>query len=396
MRMMKKILGLVLAGAMVLSMAACGNDGASGSASGDGSQSADGTVFKIGSIGPTTGDNAIYGNAVKNGIQQAVDEINAEGGINGVKIEYQFQDDESDAEKSVNAYNTLKDWGMQMLVGTVTSTPCEAVVTKTHEDNMFHFTPSSTSVNAIQYDNAFRMCFSDPNQGKASADYIADNGLATKIAIIYNSSDTYSSGITDTFVKTAEEKGLEIVSKEAFTADSNKDFSVQLQKAKDAGAELLFLPIYYTEASLILAQADKIGYKPVVFGCDGFDGLLAVENFDQSLAEGVMFLTPFSADSTDKQTQNFVSKFTENFGGTPNQFAADAYDCVYVIKVAAEKAGITPSMSASEICDAMKTAMTEISYDGLTGSQISWGADGEPEKAPIVVKVENGAYTILK
>ena len=393
---MKKILGLVLAGAMVLSMAACGNDGASGSASGDGSQSADGTVFKIGSIGPTTGDNAIYGNAVKNGIQQAVDEINAEGGINGVKIEYQFQDDESDAEKSVNAYNTLKDWGMQMLVGTVTSTPCEAVVTKTHEDNMFHFTPSSTSVNAIQYDNAFRMCFSDPNQGKASADYIADNGLATKIAIIYNSSDTYSSGITDTFVKTAEEKGLEIVSKEAFTADSNKDFSVQLQKAKDAGAELLFLPIYYTEASLILAQADKIGYKPVVFGCDGFDGLLAVENFDQSLAEGVMFLTPFSADSTDKQTQNFVSKFTENFGGTPNQFAADAYDCVYVIKVAAEKAGITPSMSASEICDAMKTAMTEISYDGLTGSQISWGADGEPEKAPIVVKVENGAYTILK
>lgn len=393
---MKKILGLVLAGAMILSMAACGNDGASGSASGDGSQSADGTVFKIGSIGPTTGDNAIYGNAVKNGIQQAVDEINAEGGINGVKIEYQFQDDESDAEKSVNAYNTLKDWGMQMLVGTVTSTPCEAVVTKTHEDNMFHFTPSSTSVNAIQYDNAFRMCFSDPNQGKASANYIADNGLATKIAIIYNSSDTYSSGITDTFVKTAEEKGLEIVSKEAFTADSNKDFSVQLQKAKDAGAELLFLPIYYTEASLILAQADKIGYEPVVFGCDGFDGLLAVENFDQSLAEGVMFLTPFSADSTDKQTQNFVSKFTENFGGTPNQFAADAYDCVYVIKAAAEKAGITPSMSASEICDAMKTAMTEISYDGLTGSQISWGADGEPEKAPIVVKVENGAYTILK
>lgn len=391
---MKKILGLVLAGAMVLSMAACGNGGASGDASGSGAE--DGTVFKIGGIGPTTGDNAIYGNAVKNGIQQAVDEINAEGGINGVKIEYQFQDDESDAEKSVNAYNTLKDWGMQMLVGTVTSTPCEAVVTKTHEDNMFQFTPSSTSVNAIQYENAFRMCFSDPNQGKASADYIADNGLATKIAIIYNSSDTYSSGITDTFVKTAGEKGLEIVSKEAFTADSNKDFSVQLQKAKDAGAELLFLPIYYTETSLILAQAEKIGYEPIIFGCDGFDGLLAVENFDQSLAEDVMFLTPFSADSTDELTQKFVSKFTENFGGTPNQFAADAYDCVYIIKLAAEKAGITPSMSASEICDAMKTAMTEISYDGLTGSQISWGADGEPEKAPIVVKVENGAYTILK
>lgn len=178
------------------------------------------------------------------------------------------------------------------------------------------------------------------------------------------------------------------MSKEAFTADSNKDFSVQLQKAKDAGAELLFLPIYYTEASLILAQADKIGYEPVVFGCDGFDGLLAVENFDQSLAEGVMFLTPFSADSTDELTQNFVSKFTENFGGTPNQFAADAYDCVYVIKAAAEKAGITPSMSASEICDAMKTAMTEISYDGLTGSQISWGATENRKKRRLLLRLK--------
>lgn len=387
---MKKAVGLVLAGAMVLSLAACGQ-GSDG-----GSDASDSTVFKIGGIGPVTGDNAIYGNAVKNGIDQAIKEINEGGGINGVKLEFNYQDDESDAEKAVNAYNTLRDWGMDILIGTVTSTPCEAVVAKTSQDNVFHFTPSATSLNSIQYDNAFRMCFSDPSQGTASADYIADNGLAKKIGIIYDSSTTYSSGIADAFVKEAEVKGLEVVSKEAFTADSNKDFSVQIQKAKDAGAELLFLPMYYTEASLILAQADKVGYNPLVFGSDGFDGLLDVENFDKSLAEGIMFLTPFSVNAEDEMTQNFVKDFETNYGGTPNQFAADAYDCVYVLKQAGEKAGIKPDMSESEICDALKTAITEIEFTGLTGSGIKWGADGEPQKAPIVVKVAGGEYEILK
>lgn len=386
---MKKTIGLVLAGAMVLSLAACGQGNG-------GSAQDDGTTFRIGGIGPLTGNNAIYGNAVMNGAQMAVDEINADGGINGVQLEFDFQDDESDAERAVNAYNQLKDWGMDMLVGTVTSSPCEAVVARSNEDNMFQITPSATSVNSIQYENAFRMCFSDPSQGTASADYIAENGLASKIGIIYDSSDTYSSGIASAFESEAQAKGLEIVSKEAFTGESNTDFSVQLQKAKDAGAELLFLPIYYTQTALILAQADTIGFEPLIFGSDGFDGILDVDNFDKSLAEGVMFLTPFSTNSTDELTQNFVQKYEEQFGGTPNQFAADAYDSVYVIKQAAEQAGLTADMSASEMCDALKTAMTEISFTGLTGKDIQWGADGEPQKAPIVVQVENGEYQILQ
>ena len=386
---MKKTIGLVLAGAMVLSLAACGQGNG-------GSAQDDGTTFRIGGIGPLTGNNAIYGNAVMNGAQMAVDEINADGGINGVQLEFDFQDDESDAERAVNAYNQLKDWGMDMLVGTVTSSPCEAVVARSNEDNMFQITPSATSVNSIQYENAFRMCFSDPSQGTASADYIAENGLASKIGIIYDSSDTYSSGIASAFESEAQAKGLEIVSKEAFTSESNTDFSVQLQKAKDAGAELLFLPIYYTQTALILAQADTIGFEPLIFGSDGFDGILDVDNFDKSLAEGVMFLTPFSTNSTDELTQNFVQKYEEQFGGTPNQFAADAYDSVYVIKQAAEQAGLTADMSASEMCDALKTAMTEISFTGLTGKDIQWGADGEPQKAPIVVQVENGEYQILQ
>ena len=389
MKMIKRVGSIALAAAMVVSLAACGG-------SSDKKEASSSDTFKIGGIGPTTGDAAIYGTAVQNGIQLAVDEINEAGGINGKQIEYKFEDDQSDSEKSLNAYNNLKDWGMQMLVGTVTSTPCTAVVEETQADNMFQLTPSATAENSIQYENAFRMCFSDPNQGTASADYIADNGIATKIAVIYNSSDTYSTGIYQKFAEEAKNKGLDVVAAEAFTADQNKDFSVQIQKAKDAGAELVFLPIYYQEASLILAQANKAGFTPKYFGCDGMDGLLALEGFDTSLAEGVMFLTPFTADAEDEETQTFVSNFKDKFGETPIQFAADAYDCVYVIKAVAEKAEITPDMSTSEICDALKTAMTEITYDGLTGKQITWGADGEPTKLPTVVVVEGGKYKVLE
>lgn len=391
MKMWKKAASLALASALVVSLAACGSkDGGSNSGS------SDSDVFMIGGIGPTTGDNAIYGTAVENGIQLAVDEINADGGINGYQIEYQFEDDQSDSEKSVNAYNTLKDWGMQMLVGTVTSTPCVAVVEESHADNMFQLTPSATTVEAVQYDNAFRMCFSDPSQGTVSADYIADNNIASKIAIIYDSSDTYSTGIYQSFAAEAEERGLEVVTAQAFTADSSTDFSVQIQKAKDSGAELVFLPIYYQEASLILAQAERAGFTPKWFGVDGMDGILNVDGFDGSLAEGLMFLTPFTPDAEDEATQTFVANYEAEFGDTPIQFAADAYDCMYVIKAAAEQADITPDMSVSDMCDAMKTAMTEITIDGLTGKQITWSEDGEPSKEPTVVVIENGAYTVLQ
>ena len=392
MKMMKKAASLALASALVVSLAACGSNGGNG---GSDSGSTGSDTFMIGGIGPTTGDNALYGTAVMNGIQLAVDEINEAGGINGYQISYQFEDDQSDPEKSVNAYNTLKDWGMQMLVGTVTSAPCVAVVEETHADNMFQFTPSATSVESIQYDNAFRMCFSDPSQGSVSADYIADNSLASKVAVIYNSSDTYSTGIYQSFATEAQTRGLEIVSAEAYTSDSNSDFSVQIQKAKDAGAELVFLPIYYSDASLILAQADRVGFDPIWFGVDGMDGILGVDGFDTALAEGVMFLTPFTPTSDDEAVQKFVASYEEEFGSTPIQFAADAYDCMYVLKDAIEQADITPDMSISDICDAMKTAMTQVTYDGVTGKQISWGEDGEPSKEPTVVQITNGEYTVL-
>ncbi len=412
---MKKLLSLAMATILAFSVAACGSkapadteETTTGEAAettegaetdSEGAEDTEGTgtaaeggVLKIGGIGPITGGAAVYGMAVMNAANLAVDEINAAGGINGMQVEFQFEDDEHDAEKSVNAYNTLKDWGMQVLMGTVTSTPCTAVVAKSAEDTLFHLTPSGSAVESIAQPNAFRVCFSDPNQGAASAQYIGENGIATKVAVIYDSSDVYSTGIYEKFSAEAANQGIEIVAAEAFTADSKTDFSVQLQKAKEAAAELVFLPIYYTEASIILTQANGMGFEPIFFGCDGLDGILAVDNFDTALAEGVMLLTPFAADADDEATKSFVTAYQEAYGEIPNQFAADAYDAIYIIKAAAEQAGVTADMSVSDMCEAMKVAMTQITVDGLTGTGITWSEDGEPSKSPKAVVITDGAY----
>ena len=390
---MKKFISVMLVAAMaVTALTGCGSNSGS-------SSKKDADKYYIGGIGPTTGATAIYGTAVKNGAQIAVDEINAAGGINGKQIEYRFEDDQNDAEKAVNAYNTLKDWGMQMLVGTTTTAPCIAVAGKTASDNVFQITPSASSPDVLSSGNGnvFQVCFTDPNQGVASAQYIAENKLATKIGIIYDSSDVYSSGIEEKFEAEAKTQGLNIVSKAAFTADSKTDFGTQLQKTKDAGADLLFLPIYYQEASIILKQADTMGYKPKFFGVDGMDGILTVENFDTKLAEDVMLLTPFAADAKDKTVQNFVKTYKEKYKDTPNQFAADSYDAVYALKAAIEESKATTDMSASDMCDALKGAMTKIKMQGLTGGKdgLTWNESGEVTKSPKAVIIKNGAYKAM-
>lgn len=408
--MKKRFLSAGLAVVMAASLTACGGSGsastttaAAGEAKAEGeskasesSAAADGASFKIGGIGPVTGGAAVYGLAVQHGAEIAVKEINEAGGINGYPVEFQFQDDEHDAEKSVNAYNTLKDWGMQALMGTVTSAPCIAVADKTAADNMFQITPSGSAVECAANPNVYRVCYSDPAQGTASAKYIGEHKLASKVAVIYDSSDVYSSGIYEKFAQEAPNQGIEVVDAEAFTADSNKDFSTQLQKAKESGAELVFLPIYYTEASLILQQANTMGFAPQFFGCDGMDGILQVQNFDVKLAEGLMLLTPFAADATDDLTVKFVKSFEDAYGETPIQFAADAYDAMYVIKAAMEEANVTPDMAVGDICDAMEGAMTKIKVDGLTGTNMTWTEDGEPEKDPKAVQVVDGAYKAME
>lgn len=394
----KKVVSAVLLAAMTMTcMAGCGSNSDSQSGSGSSnSSSGSGDTIKIGGIGPVTGSAAVYGMAVKNGAELAVKEINAAGGINGAQIEFDFQDDENDAEKAVNAYNTLKDWGTQAVLGTVTSAPCVAVGEVAQADNTFLLTPSGTAVDCVKYDNAFRVCFSDPMQGLESAKYIGEHNLATKVAAIYDSSDVYSSGIYEAFVKEAANQNFEIVAAEAFTKESNSDFSVQLQKAKDAGAELVFLPFYYTEASLVLKQAAGMNYSPMFFGCDGMDGILAVKGFDAELANDLVFLSPFTPTSEDEAIQKFVTDFQEAYGETPNQFAADAYDGIYAIKTAMEQAKVTPDMSVTDICDALKTAMTEITIDGVTAKSLTWEASGEPSKEPMVVKIADGDYAVVE
>lgn len=405
---MKKLISVSLAAVMVASMTACGSNNtaettaaaaaettaAAGetSAAAESATAADGASFKIGVTGPLTGAAAAYGNAVVNGAKLAADEINAAGGVNGYTFEVNGQDDENDTEKAINAYNTLKDWGMQILVGTTTSKPCIAVAAETANDNMFQITPSGSAVECVANDNVFRVCFADPDQGTASAKYIGEHKLATKVAIIYDSSTEYSSGLREAFVNEAANQGIEIVADEAFTADTNTDFSVQLDKAKDAGAELVFLPIYYQEASIILKQASDKEFAPIFFGCDGMDGILSVENFDKSLAEGLMLLTPFS--TTEETSKAFTDAYVAAYGIEPNQFAADSYDAVYAVKAAIEQSGVTPDMSVSDICEGLKTAMTEIKIDGLTGSDMTWNAAGEPNKAPKAVMIENGEYVM--
>ena len=389
--MKKKLLSLVMAAAMVLGLAACGSSADTADTGSD--NSASGTTFKIGTIGPLTGDAAIYGQAVANGAKIAVDEINASD--SAIKFELQSQDDVADGETSVNAYNKLMDWGMQLLAGPTTTGAAQAVSAVANTDRTFMLTPSASSTDVIDgKDNVFQVCFNDPNQGTGSADYMAENMPDAKIAIIYRNDDAYSQGIHDTFVTEAAAKGLNVVYEGTFTKDTATDFSVQLTGAQSAGADLVFLPIYYQPASVILNQANAMGYAPTFFGVDGMDGILTMEGFDTSLAEGVMLLTPFSPDAQDERTQNFVKSYQEAFGDTPNQFAADAYDAVYILKAALEAAECTPDMSSTDICEAVVAVMPTLSVDGLTGAGMTWDASGAVSKEPMAVVIENGTYVL--
>ena len=406
---MKKLLAMLMAAVMVLGMVACGsttnnggnnsgnnsgNAGDTGDTGDGGSTGEAGGIFKIGVIGPLTGGAAIYGTCVANSAQIAVEEINALG------EDIQFEllapaDDVNDAETSVNAYNSLMDDGMQVLVGTVTTQPALSVMPLAYEDRVFTITPSASGDDVIEgNDNVFQVCFTDSNQGSRSAQYIDENFGDVKIGIIYKNDEQYSIGIRDNFKTEADARGMEIVYEGTFNESSQTDFRNQLTAAQNAGAELLFLPIYYTPASVILSQADTMGYEPIFFGVDGMDGILTAENFDASLAEGVYLLTPFSADAEDERTQSFVSKYQEQYGEIPNQFGADAYDAVYILYEAIKAAGVSADMSNGELCDALIAAMGDLSVVGLTsaGSEMTWDDNGAVNKDPTAVVIENGAY----
>ena len=372
---MKKLLALVMAAMMLLSVTAAFAE--------------DTITLKIAHIGPTTGAAALYGLATLHGAEIAAAEVNEAGGK--YRVELINEDDEHNVEKVINAYNAALDAGAQMILGTTTSKPCEAAGALGYEERVFFLTPSASSTAVIEdKDNVFQICFTDPNQGKASAQYIAGHNLGTKVAVIYNNADVYSTGIRDTFVEEGKALGLEIVSETTFT-DETTDFTVQVADAQNNGAEIVFLPMYYTPASMILKTAADKNYAPIFFGVDGMDGILSVEGFDTSLAEGVMLLTPFVATAQDDLTVNFVTKYQAAYNEIPIQFAADAYDGIYILIAAAEKAGITSDMSPEEACDLLIAAMLEIEVTGITGT-MTWDESGAVTKTPLAATIVNGEY----
>ena len=402
--MKKRIFALAMAAVMTVGLlAGCGGKKPDPTPAGAAASAPAAGAIKVGGAGPLTGSAAIYGNAAARGAQIAADEINAKGGL---QIDLRYEDDAHDAEKSVNAYNTLKGWGMQVFLGSVTSTPGVATSVEANGDHMFYLTPSASSTDVLggvanpltgtvdiaRKDNVFQMCFVDPNQGSASAQYISDQSLGSKIAVIYKNDDVYSTGVYNSFSAKAKELGLNVVSVTTFTEDTRTDFSVQLGDAKNAGADLVFLPMYCDAAALIFTQANAMGYAPKWFGIDGMDGILSVEGFDTKLAEGVMLLTPFNADSEDGNTKSFVKTYQDKYGEVPNQFAADAYDCVYAIYNALTKAGATADMSAGDICDKLIAQFTSMTFDGLTGEGMTWDASGAVTKSPKGMVIQGGVY----
>ncbi len=394
--MKKKLMCLLLAAVMVMSMAACASSEtttdapAETSAETAASASSDVQTFVLGSCGPLTGDAAIYGQAVVNGAELAVNEINASDST--IKFTFLKQDDEADGEKAVNAYNTMMDEGMQVLVGPTTTGASLSVAEVCYSDRTFMLTPSASSTDVTSgKDNVFQVCFTDPNQGVSAASYMAENYAGSNVAVIYRNDDAYSQGIRDAFKAQAEADGaVTIVYEGTFTADTSSDFTVQLTAAQNAGADVVFLPIYYQPASIIFSQADAMGYAPTFFGVDGMDGILAMPGFDTSLAEGLMLMTPFSA--TVESSKAFVEAYEAAYGGEPNQFAADAYDGVYIIKAALEAAGATADMSSAEICELLVAEMANLTFTGLTGTDMTWNAEGQVSKAPTAYVIKDGVY----
>lgn len=350
-------------------------------------KNADSDVFKIGAIGPLTGPAAAYGISVKQGAQVAIDEINAAGGVTvdgkTYTLDMIFEDDEASVAKAPPAYNTVMDKGAQVMMGAVTSGSSIAIADLTKADGILQITPSGSAEACIKNDNAFRICFSDPEQGFAMADYMIDTLGKTNVAVIYNNADEYSTGLKEAFEQQVALKGGTVVASEAFTT-GDMDFSSQLTKIKNTSAEIIYVPAYYQDVTYITKQAGESGIEIPFIGSDGWDGVLGTVT-DASTVEGAIFSSPFCASVEDEKVQKFVSAYETAYKSTPDQFAADAYDAIYTIKAAMETA------NSIENADLI-AAMTQITVNGLTGDSITFTAEGAANKDVRYVVIKDGAY----
>lgn len=382
---MKKFLCMMMAVLMVLAMAACGGEPANNG----GNDTPDATTVKIGGIGPLTGAYANYGLSEKNGAELAVKEINEAGGIAGKQIELSYQDSQGESESAVNAYGKLMDWGMEVSLGCVLSGENASVVAAARDDDVLLITPSGSADKCIDgNDKAFRVCFYNSYQGAAAAQYIKDNNMVDTVGILYQSDNDYSVGLYNAFVAKCGELGINIAETQTFTSSTNTDFSTQVSALVSSGVKLVFIPLYAEEASTFLTQAHgKFADDVYFFGADGLDGILGKVEQDTSLANNVLMLTPFAADNPAENVQSFVKKYQEAYGATPDQFAADAYDAIYVIKAAVEKAGSTSGA-------ALASALTSLTVEGVTGT-MTWGSDGNTNKPASAILYYDGVGTLF-
>ena len=370
--------------AAAAALAGCSSESGS---SDSGSSSDSGASFKIGAIGPLTGSVAAYGLPAIQGAKLAAKDFSTDEW----PLEVKSEDDQADSEKSINAFNTLCDWGMQALMGPVTTGAAVAVSSECNNDpKVFMLTPSASSPDVTDgKDCVFQVCFNDPTLGSSAATYLSENYADEPIAVFWNSGDTYSSGVKDAFSSKAKELGLNIVDEESFKDDSSTSFTNQLTSAQSAGATMIFAPIYYTPASTMLTNAHDMGYDVTFMACEGVDGLLDVEGFDTSLAEGVLLITPFSAD--EDKNADFVSAYQDEYGELPNQFAADGYDAVHAIAEALKKTDLSLDADSAEVAEKLSAAMLEIEVEGLTGT-LKWNDDGSVDKDTPVYVIKDGKY----
>lgn len=382
---MKKFLCMMMAVLMVLAMAACGGEPANNG----GNDTPDATTVKISGIGPLTGAYANYGLSEKNGAELAVKEINEAGGIAGKQIELSYQDSQGESESAVNAYGKLMDWGMEVSLGCVLSGENASVVAAARDDDVLLITPSGSADKCIDgNDKAFRVCFYNSYQGAAAAQYIKDNNMVDTVGILYQSDNDYSVGLYNAFVAKCGELGITIAETQTFTSSTNTDFSTQVSALVSSGVKLVFIPLYAEEASTFLTQAHgKFADDVYFFGADGLDGILGKVEQDTSLANNVLMLTPFAADNPAENVQSFVKKYQEAYGATPDQFAADAYDAIYAIKAAVEKAGSTSGA-------ALASALTSLTVEGVTGT-MTWGSDGNTNKPASAILYYDGVGTLF-
>ena len=350
------------------------------------------SAVRLGFIGPLTGPAAFYGTSMRNGAKIALDEINKVAqSTGGLMLDIRLEDDAHEADRSVSAYQTLLGWGMQALIGPVTSTPAAAVAAEAEKDRVFCLTPSA-SATFVTEDNdvMYQLCLTDEGMGAAAAEYIAANFGGKTVGVIWQNDVLYSTELRDGFTLRLAQKGGSVVYEGAFTSDTSTDFSTQVRGAQNAGVEVLFLPVYYTEACVILKQASDIGFSPVFFGADGLDGILDVVGLDRALLEGVYVLSPFFTGN--QSAQNFAAAYRSLYGEEPNQFAADGYDAVYLYYELFIKAGVTPEMTAQEACGKLSAAIAGLTFNGLTGSNMTWNSDGAVSKTVGAVVIRGGQY----